>query len=347
MAHLLMGAPFVAPSFDVTPKIVGGDPVTPFDHNWLVSIDQRTGGWYGCGGSLISESWVVTAAHCYDDPGSLSIGVHRHEIDDDNAHGCTEVIEVEDMINHPGYDPSTFDNDIALIKLKQPVTCVNEIDFPSFDDGSYSSPDTTVKVAGWGTTSSGGSVSDVLLSVEVEIVDHDVCNLAYSGEIVEDSMICAGNDGGGEDACQGDSGGPLFYELEDGRDVLVGVVSWGYGCAHPDYPGVYARFSSYLDWIKGETGIVGPPEPPEPPEPPSGCAPWCNGEKQCGFKKCKKCPFCKEVCPNWCKKNTNPEKCEWMSCKSCDFCSDKCPSGSTFCGDGTEWDLKEMMCVAK
>ena len=100
---------------------------------------------------------------------------------------------------------------------------------------------------GWGTTSSGGSISEDLLKVEVPFVDKETCEQDYTGYTISDNMLCAGEKG--KDSCQGDSGGPLVA-YDNGSPVLVGVVSWGIGCAFEGYPGVYAKVSNYLDWIE-------------------------------------------------------------------------------------------------
>ena len=105
----------------------------------------------------------------------------------------------------------------------------------------------TAVVSGWGTLSSGGSAPAKLHSVEVPLVDDAACEEAYgASEIDADSMICAGE--GGKDSCQGDSGGPLTCDGE--AQVHCGIVSWGYGCADPDYPGVYAETANFVDWIE-------------------------------------------------------------------------------------------------
>ena len=119
-----------------------------------------------------------------------------------------------------------------------------------------------VTVMGWGVTSENGDLSDVLLEVDVNVISNNECDAAegnidgyydgYNGQITN-NMLCAREVGGGEDACQGDSGGPLV--VKDGsasRDVQVGVVSWGVGCAHRKFPGVYSRISSAYDWIEQE-----------------------------------------------------------------------------------------------
>jgi len=132
---------------------VGGAPVTPFEHNWVILF--RTGG-FVCGASLIDEQWAMTAAHCTEGiaPSSMQVGVHRHAYGwaDNGEHDCAETVAIAEKHEHPGYDSGTLENDITLLRLSQPVGCADSITMPSLDDGSYSGADTTVTVAGWGLT---------------------------------------------------------------------------------------------------------------------------------------------------------------------------------------------------
>ena len=99
-------------------------------------------------------------------------------------------------------------------------------------------------VSGWGTTSEGGSTPSTLRKVTVPVISDDKCRDAYGRNDIFDSNLCAGFDAGGKDSCQGDSGGPLYCS-----GYQAGVVSWGYGCARPNYPGVYTEVSYFINWI--------------------------------------------------------------------------------------------------
>ena len=253
----------------VQARIVGGAPVTPFEHNWVL---QWRGGGYSCGASLIDEQWAMTAAHCTQGTAasSMEVRVHRHSTwAGDNEHSCAETIQIAEKFEHPNFNGGTMQNDITLLRLSQPVGCVDSIPMPLLDDGSYSVANMPVTVAGWGVTSEGGSMPDVLHSVDLTLLTNAQCETyGYAGQIA-DSMICAiGDLEGGEDSCQGDSGGPLFVQ-QGGEDIIVGVVSWGYGCARKGVAGVYARVSSFQSWIEATSGVAAARSPPALPSPPS------------------------------------------------------------------------------
>jgi len=143
------------------------------------------------------------------------------------------ISPVQDQIIHPNYDAATIDNDVMLLRLSQPVNNMEPIDLDQ--DPSTLTVGETVRVSGWGTTSSGGSVSNILLYADLGYVSKSECNIAYHG-VIDDFEMCASESG--KDSCQGDSGGPLVIsEFSNGKPLLVGVVSWGYGCALSQYPG--------------------------------------------------------------------------------------------------------------
>eukprot|EP00160_Parvularia_atlantis_P020573 Unigene858_Nuclearia_a/m.2760 Unigene858_Nuclearia_a/g.2760 ORF Unigene858_Nuclearia_a/g.2760 Unigene858_Nuclearia_a/m.2760 type:complete len:294 (-) Unigene858_Nuclearia_a:107-988(-) len=223
-------------------QIVGGVEVSPkYQYEFMASLQYTNGGHF-CGGSLVNNSWIMTAAHCSTgmNPRSLVVRLHRHQLSlSDAAEGGISV-GVAEIVIHPGYRAITFDNDIALWRLSTPVTTLDKI--PLDETNRYGVAGTNVVVIGWGTTSQGGRLSDVLREVTVPIVSDSVCNTNYRDRITE-NMICAGLAQGGKDSCQGDSGGPLWSKTS-GTPVQVGIVSWGEGCAQPNKPGVYAKVSS-------------------------------------------------------------------------------------------------------
>lgn len=241
------------------PNIVGGNTATDGEFPFLVRLYVNIGNsTYLCGGSLLSPTWVITAAHCLD--GAAASGVSIRAGSNQKSSGG-EIVGARQLYMHPSYNRSTFDNDIALINLSAAVTAPKTGSISRLSDNEISAmPDgSTVWVAGWGTTASGGNTSENLLKVSVNVSYATSCaaNSNYS-EVwdLTDNMICAGVPTGGKDACQGDSGGPLFRYDNNGI-WLAGIVSWGYGCALSSYPGVYARVANYDTWINQTMDAAG------------------------------------------------------------------------------------------
>jgi len=229
--------------------IVGGEEVDPeFKYPWTADLYYKTLGHF-CGGSLINETWVVTAAHCSTGltPQQVSIQVHRHDLSKSAASEDGVSRTIQKIIIHSKYNPLNYRNDIALWQLSSPITNVDLVQLDEFGDYDQSGMTTVV---GWGDTSEGGQSSDVLREVDVPIISNDDCNSKqmYNGDIFDD-MICAGYAAGGKDSCQGDSGGPLFVNKDSNNPIQIGIVSWGAGCARPNKPGVYSRISYLYDFI--------------------------------------------------------------------------------------------------
>ncbi|ROT72247.1 putative transmembrane protease serine 9-like [Penaeus vannamei] len=181
-------------------------------------------------------------------------GDHNLYITSDAAAMASNIAEIK---VHPGYDSNTLDNDIALLKLADPIEFPDDnriapVCLPTAGE-MYADVDATI--TGWGAQQQGGSTSAVLFEVTVPTMTNAVCDTKYSGQITA-NMICAGIPEGGKDSCQGDSGGPMIVE-ENGKWKLVGVVSWGYGCAQPNKPGVYARVTPDCGLVNRATRIVG------------------------------------------------------------------------------------------
>lgn len=158
------------------------------------------------------------------------------------------MVGVRDVIEYPEYTSRSNDFDVSLIRLIGPLplgTTIQPIAMASAN--SYLPSGTPMIISGWGdTTEKTGSPSYYLQFVSVPVVDSHVCAAAYAKQAnINSNMICAGLNGiGGRDACQGDSGGPMVL-----GQTLCGVVSFGIGCARPNYPGVYSRVSAYRPWI--------------------------------------------------------------------------------------------------
>jgi len=221
-------------------KIINGEEVIPGRYPYQVALVDSWNFQY-CGGSLIAPQWVLSAAHCFGFGSAVEIGRH----DRWNSSETFELIDVEFEIAHPLFTPK-LSYDFMLMRLKTP----SNYSTVTLDDGSTNLTDgTNVTVTGWGVTEDFAP-SNVLLEVEVDIVNQEQCDDAYSSFNfpVTDDMVCAAREG--KDSCQGDSGGPLFIKGENStEDIQVGVVSWGIGCAEPEYPGVYARVSEGMEFI--------------------------------------------------------------------------------------------------
>jgi secreted trypsin-like serine protease len=225
-------------------KVVGGVDADIKDHPWQVALNIPTpdGRSLLCGGSLIQDRWVLTAAHCFPAPKLGGVGVKA---------GVTKRStgvwgETDRVFVHEGYSGQTHENDIALVRLK--YAPAGEI-IPLAQPTQEIKPCELLEVTGWGRTADRGPVSEILQKGEVPYTENVACNAqdAYGGAI-KPGMICAGFRDGGVDSCQGDSGGPLVLRGPDGP-VLVGVVSWGEGCARKLKYGVYTRVTAYNDWI--------------------------------------------------------------------------------------------------
>ena len=208
------------------PMIVGGEPVSPPCPNckypFMVSLQSPSWGGHFCGGALVREDWVITAAHCVQgiSANNIQVKVGLHNV---NGTAGSVTRNVSQKISHPQYNSGTLNNDYAILRLSSPVTTFEPIQL--ITDDSHDEEPVMSTVMGWGATSSGGWGSSTLLEVDVPIDD----SCGNIGGQVTNNMICAGDANGGEDSCQGDSGGPLIMTNDQGEYELIGIVSWGYG----------------------------------------------------------------------------------------------------------------------
>lgn len=240
-------------SFAASTRIIGGSEAQANAYPWMVSI-QSNNGQHFCGGSLINQQWVLTAAHCIEEEKAAQVKVVVGDYDVSTTSEGGQARGVSSIIIHPqrGKGSNGDDNDIALMKLKSPVTGSPVLAAThNVMDGVQ--PGTLLTVMGWGNLrTTGEKFPDILNEVQVPMVSNAQCNQNYGGDITG-NMICAGFTQGGKDSCQGDSGGPLLFQL-DGQWHQVGIVSFGQGCAEPNFPGVYARVANYGSWITQQTG---------------------------------------------------------------------------------------------
>ncbi|CAB0034980.1 unnamed protein product [Trichogramma brassicae] len=245
-------------------RIVGGRPTEPNKYPWLARIVYE--GKFHCGASLLTNDYVITAAHCIrklkKEQIRVILGDHDQFVTTD---GQSIMRAVTKMIPNRNFDTESYNHDIALLRLRKPVLfskTIRPVCLPSIGSNPAGKDGTVV---GWGRTKEGGMLAGVVQEVTVPVLSLDQCRkMKYRANRITENMMCAGN--GSQDSCQGDSGGPLLIEDNGRHEIgdsggplvamradkkyeLIGVVSWGNGCARAGYPGVYTRVTKYLDWI--------------------------------------------------------------------------------------------------
>jgi len=240
-----------------TTRIVNGSSVEDSNTKWNFIASLQDENEPSCGATLISPNWAITASHCVigednqliSSISEISLFINAYTFNSSDG----KKYNIEKVVSNPNYSPITNDNDIALLKLAK--TQIEISSFPKIENVSLPKGKEAF-VAGWGSTigypSYEQSFPDRLQELLVPIVDWNVCNEAFSGELT-DNMICAGYLDGGKDSCQGDSGGPLI-SYDNGQSQLIGIVSWGGRCAEPNKAGIYTNVKNYIDWIESNTG---------------------------------------------------------------------------------------------
>ncbi|XP_054155331.1 trypsin-1-like [Oppia nitens] len=233
----------------ITNRVVNGNLAHDCSWPWMAALLMGDMNFQYCGGVLIDKLHVLTAAHCVDP--NTQVKILLGTLDLHKRHSDAREYMSSKITVHNKFDWSTMENDIALIELQESVRFTPRtwpICLPK-QNTDYTGD--KASVAGWGITSENGDPIDQLQEVNVPVWDIHECRRAYNDSYISDSMLCAGHEEGGKDSCQGDSGGPIIWRnncCEPYR--LIGIVSWGEGCARPNKPGIYTRVDSFIDWIK-------------------------------------------------------------------------------------------------
>ncbi|TWW81333.1 chymotrypsin-like protease CTRL-1 [Takifugu flavidus] len=233
-------------------KVVGGVNATPGSWPWQASIHLNVFGTtiHICGGTLISDQWILTAAHCIlvATPSAWTIYLGRETQSGPNANEVSRT--VSQIIIHPNYNNTLFNNDIALMKLNSPVTFTNYTRPICLANASSQIHNATLCYAtGWGKLSNTTNLpaSTPLQQVQVPVIGPKQCSCSFSSQVdITSEMICAGEANKG--TCQGDSGGPLQCQ-QGGKWIQAGITSFGVPCARPEFPEVYARVSEFQQWV--------------------------------------------------------------------------------------------------
>ncbi|XP_043824033.1 chymotrypsin-like elastase family member 1 [Dromiciops gliroides] len=238
---------------DTNVRVVGGS--TAQRNSWPSQISLQyssQGSWYHtCGGTLITQKWVMTAAHCVDSNLNFRVVVGDHNLYQNE--GTEQYVSISKIVKHEKWNPNNVaaGYDIALLRLSQSVTLNNYVKLGTLPPTGQILPNNNpCYITGWGKTKTNGQLAETLQQASLPVVSYETCSSSsYWGSTVKNTMVCAGGDGV-KSGCQGDSGGPLHC-LVNGRYVVHGVTSFvsSLGCNVAKKPTVFTRVSNYISWI--------------------------------------------------------------------------------------------------
>uniref|UniRef100_A0A3B4TCY3 Coagulation factor VII n=1 Tax=Seriola dumerili TaxID=41447 RepID=A0A3B4TCY3_SERDU len=249
-----------AHQLDSRARIVGGTECPKGECPWQVLLMFKDKGF--CGGVIYKPTWILTASHCMENTDIRFLKVVAGEHNTGVKEGTEQVIHVSEIIMHENYVMQTADNDIALLRLASPITytqyavpvCLPTRRLAELDLWAIN----LHTVSGWGRRGENGPTSHLLRRLKVPRIRTQQC-MAESGVVLTKNMFCAGYIEGRQDSCKGDSGGPLVTKYKN-TTFLLGIVSWGKGCARPGNYGIYTRVSNYLEWIHNRTATTDRPK---------------------------------------------------------------------------------------
>jgi len=233
-------------------RIVNGSDAGLGQYPWVVGIQFFTKLY--CGGALINDKYVLTAAHCFlnINKNMIRVVIGDHDRSHLSSHQLTR--RVSQVHVHDQFDPITFDNDIALIRLNKPLTFTSRILPVCLPSSSRTYGGEEAVIVGWGKVGQRSRPPNVLQSAKVPVMSRAACRARskFNADEITENMMCAEVDNSGVDACYGDSGSPMV-QLDSSGVTQIGIVSWGEGCATTGYPGVYTDVGKYLGWILKKT----------------------------------------------------------------------------------------------
>merc|ERR1711893_13651 len=233
-------------------KIVGGEDASPGEFPHQCALEFASSGSHTCGCSILSDRWVITAAHCTQSSASrYQVVVGQHDRVTNNE-GRPEIHYVSRIINHPNYGQGSgaFPNDISLIQLSTAIDMSNPfVSAINLAEGSQDYAGQRCIISGWGRLYGGGPLPNVLQKAETTVLSNSQCS-SYWGSNINAGHVCIFNSGDGITSCNGDSGGPLVC-----GNTLVGVTSWGPTGCLTYLPAGYTRVSYFRDWIRQNAGV--------------------------------------------------------------------------------------------